>query len=292
MPSNEQRRQAARRKLRRQMERRAVAARRRRRVMAAASAVAVVVVFGVVYLVTAVGHDDKVSGSANAAGTSTSAAPVQTSNGPCKYTTTPSQPAPTGRDVGLPADPSPTPDTGTVDVTLHTNQGDIGLTLQRSAAPCTVQSFVHLVQTRFFDNTPCHRLTADEDPPLKVLQCGDPTGTGGGGPGYTIPDEKPTNLKLAPSTTPVPQGEEQPVVYPAGTVAMANTGQPDSGGSQFFLVYADSQLTPDYTVFGTVDPAGMQVLARIAAGGINPTNGPNDGAPKLTVTIQQAVVKD
>ncbi len=224
--------------------------------------------------------------------------PTEASNGPCRYRPTPAQPPPTDRRVGLPNDPSPTPDTGTVVINLRTNDGDIPLTLNRAQAPCTVQSFEFLARQRFFDDTPCHRLTDYASPPLKVLQCGDPTGTGSGGPGYTIPDEKPTTLRPAPSTAPLPPGEQASVIYPAGTIAMANTGQPNSGGSQFFLVYGDSQLPPDYAVFGTTSPAGLAVLDQIAAAGIivgtDPTSGAptsTDGRPKLAVTIRQAVVQ-
>jgi cyclophilin family peptidyl-prolyl cis-trans isomerase len=126
-----------------------------------------------------------------------------------------------------------------VSITLHTSQGDIPLTMPRAEAPCTVASFVFLAQKGYFNQTPCHRLTAADS--LKVLQCGDPTGTGTGGPGYTIPDENPTNLPPAP-------GAQGASLYARGTVAMANTGQPHSGGSQFFLVYANSELPPSYAV--------------------------------------------
>ena len=91
-----------------------------------------------------------------------------------------------------------------------------------------------------------------------MLQCGDPTGTGTGGPGYTIPDELPTDAGPSPRAA--------AVTYPRGTVAMAKTAQPNSGGSQFFLVYADSTLPPDYTVFGTIDDAGLATIDAIAAG--------------------------
>jgi cyclophilin family peptidyl-prolyl cis-trans isomerase len=117
---------------------------------------------------------------------------------------------------------------------------------------------------------------------FKVLQCGDPSGSGRGGPGYTIPDENPQGLKES--------AQGRTVIYPRGTVAMANTGQPHSGGSQFFVVWGDSTLPPSYAVFGTVDAASLAVLDKIAAAGVNPTNGPQDGAPKSPVTIQTAVV--
>jgi peptidyl-prolyl cis-trans isomerase B (cyclophilin B) len=297
VPSNEQRRQAAKRKLERQLTRRAERARRRRLTAVIVTVVAVVVVVGGIYFIATAGNGTSAAASSSTSPTPSAPPPV-TSKGPCRYTTTPSAPAPTGKDVGLPADPTSTPKTGTSQVLFKTSQGNIPMTLDKAEAPCTVQSILHLVTSKFLDNTPCHRLTDYPNPnPLFVLQCGDPTGSGSGGPGYTIPDEKPKNLKPAPTTTPVPAGSPVPVVYPAGTLAMANTGQPNTGGSQFFLVYKDSQLPANYTVFGTVTPAGLDVLNKIAAGGItpgtDPTSGqptPNDGKPKKAVTITQAVV--
>jgi peptidyl-prolyl cis-trans isomerase B (cyclophilin B) len=156
-----------------------------------------------------------------------------------------------------------------VRVVLWTNQGLIPLVLDRAAAPCTVQSFLHLTRSRFYDHTTCHRLTAY--PTLSVLQCGDPSGTGEGGPGYRYRDELPTDLPPAPTD---PTGVRR--LYARGVLAMANAG-PDTNGSQFFLVYKDSALRPNYTIFGHVDPLGLRTLDRIAAGGITPT--PEDPAP-------------
>src|SRR5690606_38169872 len=119
-------------------------------------------------------------------------------------------------------------------------------------------SFKHLADKGFFDKTKCHRLTTEG---IKVLQCGDPEGTGEGGPGYNIPDE---NLDALGKP-----GKQGTVTYPAGTVAMANTGEPDSGGSQFFLVYEDSELPPSYTPFGTMDKAGLQTVAGVAKAGVS-----------------------
>ena len=210
--------------------------------------------------------------------------PPKVTPGPCKYTETPDDPSP--RPVSLPRDPRRTPNRGTVDVDLKTTQGNIKLTLTRPKAPCTVQSFVHLAEHRFYDRTTCHRLTAY--PTLKVLQCGDPKGNGEGGPGYSYKDELPTDLKPAPND---PTGERR--IYPRGTLAMANAG-PNTNGSQFFLVIADSVLRPNYTVFGTVDAAGLAVLDKVAAGGIVPTPeapAPVDGTPVRTTTINKAKVR-
>ncbi|WP_247662043.1 peptidylprolyl isomerase [Micromonospora sp. U21] len=226
--------------------------------------------------------DAVTASAAPSAGTDAATRPPRTTHGPCAYTETPDEPA--ARPVPLPPDPRRTPDRGTVRVTLATNHGPIGLTLDRAAAPCTVQSFLHLVRKRFYDRTSCHRLTAY--PTLSVLQCGDPSGTGEGGPGYRYGDELPTGLPPAPTD---PTGVRR--LYERGVLSMANAG-PDTNGSQFFLVYADSALRPDYTIFGEVDAAGLATLDRIAAGGVAPTAedpAPVDGAPALPVDIRRAV---
>lgn len=258
MPTNKQRRQAAQRHLQRQLERRAELARRRRRnvlIVATIAAVAVVVVAGL--LIAGIGGGSK---KPTAAGGS-SAAPDS-----CSYT---KDSAPTGgKDVGTP--PSKVATTGTTQVTMTTNFGALGLTLDHAEAPCASAALVYLSQKHFFDNTTCHRETSSAG--LKVLQCGDPTGTGTGGPGFQYPTH----------TT----GKE---TYKRGTIAMANSGQ-GFDGSQFFLVYGDSQLPPSYTVVGTIDDAGLKVLDTIAANGNNGANGPGDGAPNKPVTIQSMTV--
>ncbi len=144
-------------------------------------------------------------------------------------------------------------------LTLATNRGEIKLTLLPKSAPCTVNSFVSLAKQGYFDGTKCHRLV-----PGFVLQCGDPSATGTGGPGYSFEDEL--------------SGEE---TYPAGTLAMANSGE-DTNGSQFFIVLADATLPPSYTVFGSVDAAGLAVAKEIEADG----NGADGIAPAKDVVIK------
>src|SRR5688572_6349768 len=138
--------------------------------------------------------------------------PPRVTKGPCAYAETPDDPA--ARRVPLPPDPRHTP-TREKNAVLKTNHGRIGLTLLADKAPCTVQSFAHLVKHKFYDRTICHRLTAY--PTLKVLQCGDPSGTGSGGPGYSYKDELPTFLP------PVPDRPDR-VFYARGVLAMANAG--------------------------------------------------------------------
>ncbi|MFI7674081.1 peptidylprolyl isomerase [Actinophytocola sp. NPDC049390] len=278
MPSNEQRRQAAKRKLERQLARRAERAKRRRIWGVSITVVAVVAAVGLVYWLVNLGPGDSEAATNNTTPTDTPA--ENTTDGACAFKENPAEQS--DKSPGMPEDPAETPNTGTVAVTLKTSQGDIPITLDRAKAPCTVQSIEHLVTSKFFDGTTCHRLTTSEG--LKVLQCGDPKGDGTGGPGYTIPDELPTDLKPAA----VGQGA---VTYPRGTLAMANAG-PSTGGSQFFLVYGDSTLPPNYTVFGSVGAPGLATIDKIAKGGLTPgPNGPQDGTPKLPVEIETAAVQ-
>ncbi|HEY0454620.1 peptidylprolyl isomerase [Actinophytocola sp.] len=277
MPSNEQRRQAAKRKLERQLARRAERAKRRRIWGVGLTVIVVVAVVGLVYWLTNLGPD-KSQAAANPSDTQSAGT---TTKGPCAYAESAAAQPP--KNVGMPEDPAKTPNTGTVKVTLKTNQGQIPLTLDRAKAPCTVQSMEHLVKEKFFDSTTCHRLTASAG--LKVLQCGDPKGDGTGGPGYSIPDELPKDLANAPANA-----SGQPLkLYERGMLAMANSG-PNSGGSQYFMVYGDSTLPPNYTVFGQVSESGLRVIDKIAKAGITPGNSPDDGAPKKPVQVQSATI--
>ncbi|MGF7120939.1 peptidylprolyl isomerase [Rhodococcus sp. TAF43] len=169
---------------------------------------------------------------------------------------------------------------GTVPVALATDAGPIGLTLDRAKAPCTVNSFVSLTEQAYYDGTPCHRISTV--PGLGMLQCGDPSGRGSGGPGYQYANEYPTNQFAANDPA-----LNNPVVYPRGTVAMANAGA-DTNGSQFFLVFEDSLLQPNYTVVGTISDEGLATLDKIAAAGVKGSTSPGDGAPTNPVTIETA----
>jgi peptidyl-prolyl cis-trans isomerase B (cyclophilin B) len=258
VPGMERRRALARAKLERQMARRAAGARRRRRIQAglgAAVAVAVVVA-GVWFLVTRVGTGSDTVSAPNAAAAA------------CAYVKAPGgQEA--ARDVGVPT-VEDVVKTGTQTVTLKTNMGTIAAQLDLAGAPCAAHSFVHLAEQKYFDGTTCHRLTdrVVAGKGAYVLQCGDPTGTGHGGPGYQFADEN------------LPTGKSP--AYPAGTLAMANAGS-DTNGSQFFIVYKDSTaFDPAYTVFGTVT-SGLDVVQKIAGQGTK--DGSVDGPPKRPVRI-------
>jgi peptidyl-prolyl cis-trans isomerase B (cyclophilin B) len=197
-------------------------------------------------------------------------------NGKCVYT--PSGTA--SRNVTL---PPATPDlTAKYTATITTNRGTIVMDLFGKQAPCTVGSFVSLASQKYFNNTPCHRLTTKD---IYVLQCGDPTGTGSGGPGYGFNGENLTSLKQVPiagSTTTL-------AVYPVGIVAMANTGQPGSNGSQFFLVYKKTQLGDNYTPFGQI-VSGLNIIQAVANAGSDNSNGTGDGHPKEKVQIESVTI--
>lgn len=291
MPTNEQRRANAKRKLERQLERRAKQAKTRRIVLiAAASIVAVAVIAAVVITLVNTKHDQK-SNAAASTTTSASTSPETTTPGPpnqaaalppfkpsadvganCQY---PASSEPAAKQVKPPRTGKVPTDPAQVSASMVTNQGHIGLMLANNESPCTVNSFASLIGQKYFDNSKCHRLTTSQG--LGVLQCGDPKGDGTGGPGYQFANEYPTD-QYPPND---PKAQE-PVLYPRGTLAMANAG-PGTNGSQFFLVYKDSQLPPQYTVFGTIQPDGLATLDKIAKAGV--AGGGEDGAPATEVTI-------
>ncbi len=193
----------------------------------------------------------------------------------CQY---PRTAGPAGKQAAPPPTGKASTDPATIGLTIVTDRGRIPLQLANNESPCTVSSFVNLAQQAYFDNTECHRLTTART--LSVLQCGDAKGDGTGGPGYQFTNEFPT-IQYPPGEPAL----QVPVVYPKGTLAMANAG-PGTNGSQFFMVYRDSLLPPNYTIFGTVSPAGLAVIDKIAAGGV--AGGGDDGKPVNEVTITSA----
>jgi len=153
--------------------------------------------------------------------------------------------------------------------TFDTNCGNIVVTTVGAKAPITITQLATLAKGGYFDNSLCHRLTTQG---LYVLQCGDPTATGSGGPKFTYRDE---NLPMATENN-----------YPAGTVAMANSG-PGTNGSQFFLVFADTTLGANYTIWGTITQ-GLDIVKAIAKAGVK--SGGADGTPNQTVAINRVIV--
>lgn len=265
MSSSKDQRAAARARLEREMALRAEAARRRRKLQASiAGGVAVLLVaVGTVSLVLALRDDDK--------DTKQSATPA------CTWLDVPAGQANQQTvDVGTP--PTDPPRTGTTNMTINTNFGAIEVDIDRAKVPCTAASMEYLANQGFFDGTKCHRMFDG------VLQCGDPSARGEGyretdgtgGPAYRYGSE---NLP----------GDKQPP-YPTGVVAMANNGQPDSTGSQFFIVYKDQYLPPDYTILGTVTK-GLDVVEEATKAGLTPfTEGGIDGNPKSDIILESVRV--
>jgi peptidyl-prolyl cis-trans isomerase B (cyclophilin B) len=298
VPTNEQRRANAKRKLERQLEHRAKQAKTRRILLiAAGSIVAVAVIAAVVLTIINTKHEHK-SNTAATTTTSSSSSPETTTATPgqpaqipplppfkpsadlganCQY---PASPQPAAKQVKPPRTGKIPTDPAQVSASMVTNQGHIGLLLANNESPCTVNSFASLIGQKYFDDTKCHRLTTSQG--LAVLQCGDPKGDGTGGPGYQFANEYPTDQY--PPNDPKAQ---DPVLYPRGTLAMANAG-PGTNGSQFFLVYKDSQLPPQYTVFGTIQADGLATLDKIAKAGV--AGGGEDGAPASEVLIKSILL--
>ena len=272
MATNEQRREAAKRKLERQIEHRQQQAKRNRAIAAAVTAGAVVVIIGLVVFFATRGGD------APAAQAKPQGQQQPTLRIPTERVAVPERPKPlpnpvtcsypdsgnAAKKVSPPKDGT-VPSKGTVDVTMSTTAGDIGLTLDRSLAPCTVNSMLNLIKQDYYEGSSCHRLGTQG---LQMLQCGDPTGTGSGGPGYRFADETFPQLH-----------------YGRGLVAMANSG-PDTNGSQFFLVYGEAQLNPDYTVFGTISDEGLATLDKVARAGIGQPGPTGDGTGRPAMPVK------
>jgi peptidyl-prolyl cis-trans isomerase B (cyclophilin B) len=263
----ERQRQLARARYQRQQERRMQHRHKTRTRALATGAVCVLAAIGVggYFLFGAGGGKSAAaSPSASASASSSAAAAVAEPAHHCTYTAG----GTAARKVSLP--PSSPDYKASYQATIATSRGTIVIDLLNSKATCTVNSFVHLAGQKYFNNTNCHRLTTSG---IYVLQCGDPTGTGSGTPGYGFANENLTGA-----------------TYTAGTVAMANTGQPNSNGSQFFLVYKNSPLPASYTPFGRITQ-GLAVLSDIAKAGSDNANGSGDGHPKEKVVIESVSIK-
>ena len=282
---NERQRRQARERHRRQQEQRVVRQRQvRQRWLIGLSGVLVLALVGsLLFVFLPGGKAKKASASASK---SPSASPTATATAVaepahhCSYASA----TPVAKKVSF---PPATPDyTDSYQATLNTNQGKITFNLLNSKATCTVNSFVHLAEAGYFNNSQCHRLVTSG---IYVLQCGDPSATattkltcsttstiGAGTPGYDFASENLTGAK-----------------YPAGTVAMANEGTASSNGSQFFIVYKDSTsgLTASYTPFAPVS-SGLGIVQNMAKDGYSCQYAQSGGgAPKKKVIIDSVTIK-
>jgi peptidyl-prolyl cis-trans isomerase B (cyclophilin B) len=282
-------RRLARERYQRQQEQRMERARKMRRRAAVITSACVVIALGLGSFFLFTGGSGK-SAAASPTATATPSAtasptPTAIAEGSeplhtCTYTKS----GTAAKTVGL---PSATPDyTAKYTATIKTNRGNIVISLLNSKATCTVNSFVHLVETGFYNNTQCHRMVTSG---IYVLQCGDPYATattkitcsttslvGQGTPGYEYQSENLTNAK-----------------YTAGTLAMANSGTANSNGSQFFIVYRDitsGNLAPNYTPFGTIT-SGLGIVQNVAKGGTSCSYSAGGGAPKEKVIVDSVTIK-
>ncbi|PZG20795.1 peptidylprolyl isomerase [Nonomuraea aridisoli] len=272
--------QLAREHYERQMQRRKEREQKAKRAAIIGSTAGVVVVVGgIVTAVAMLGGNDTGTEAASSSSSSPAATaqataaagpkPYDATTGTCDYVADTS--GGQVKDVGMPpakADTKPAEKT----MTFKTNLGDIVVELNNAKAPCTTNSLEFLAKKNYYDGSKCHRLGSDNFP---MLQCGDPTAKadgksqdGSGGPGYVMAEE---NL----------QGAQ----YKRGVMAMAKTSAPGSTGSQFFLVYGDIGLTPDYTPVGTITK-GLDILDKVNKAGIITDMGDGTGAPKQTVEIK------
>jgi peptidyl-prolyl cis-trans isomerase B (cyclophilin B) len=264
-------RAAARARLEKEMAERSAAARKRRQRQAViGSALAmVVVVAGTVWLVTALsGGDDK---------DGTTAAAPQAGTTSCVWNPDASGNPNLKKVDGTP--PTQVPNVGNAVMTIDTNLGPIKVAVDKSKVPCTAANFEFLASKKFWDGTKCHRLVNAAE--FKVLQCGDPNAKGkgyretdgAGGPPYQYAEEN------------LPVGKEP--AYPAGVIAMAKTQAPSTTGSQFFMVFGDTKLSPDYTVLGTIT-AGLDIVKKVGAAGDDAAFKAEAGGghPKLETVIK------
>jgi peptidyl-prolyl cis-trans isomerase B (cyclophilin B) len=282
---NERQRRIARERHRRQQEQRLARQRqmRKRGLIGGGALLAAALVASLLVVFLPNGSAKKPAASASKSATPSPTATATAVAEPahhCSYTAT----TPVARKVSF---PSATPDyAASYQATINTNLGKITFNLLNSKATCTVNSFVHLAEAGYFNNSQCHRLVTSG---IYVLQCGDPTATatatlkcsttsniGAGTPGYDFASENLTGAK-----------------YTAGTVAMANQGTATSNGSQFFIVYQDSTsgLTASYTPFATVS-SGLGIVQNVAKDGYSCQYAQSGGgAPKKKVIIDSVTIK-
>ncbi|MBO4204951.1 peptidylprolyl isomerase [Micromonospora echinofusca] len=261
--SRDRQRKLARAKLDRQMARRAAATRRRRRIQAGigATLALVLIVLGSVWALGGFDPEPK----------------QDTAQDQCAWTPQDASANSHLSDVGTPATTG-LPTSGTRPMTITTNQGaPVTVELDLAAAPCAGASLAHLAGRSFYDNTKCHEITAEG-----ALRCGDPSGTGLGGPTYTFFSENTPSAPASPAA-------DAPVAYPKGTVAMISS-PPGANGSQFLIFFKDHRATqPAYPIVGKVT-GGLDVVEKIGA---LPTVDNGSGAkvkPQTDVVIQSLTV--
>ena len=260
----ERQRKLARERMLRQQARRAERARKARQITIVAVVCCVVVGLGIggYFLFAGPGGGKAAAVSATSSATPSASTQVEPATA-CSYQAS----GTAARNVGLP--PAKPDSKASYQATIHTNRGDVVIDLLNTKATCTVNSFVYLAAKKYFNGTHCHRLTTID--PF-VLQCGDPTGTGSGSPGYKFANENLAGAKYTP-----------------GTVAMANSG-PNTNGSQFFIVYKNSKLAASYTPFGEV-VKGLGIIQNVAKAGSDNANAAGDGHPKEKVVIESVTIK-
>lgn len=271
--SNKRERDLARAKFERQQQRRAEeksSRRRRNQIVAVVAGLAVVAAATLAIVLSSRTDSSPVAAdptpSATSSPSSSGSPSPSTSGSPCAAAATPTVKTATWTaPPGIALKPK-----STYFIKLDTNCGSIDIEVDQKA-PKTADSMIFLANQGFFTDSDCPRLTTDG---LFVLQCGSPTNNTQGGPGYTVPDE---NLPKAGTGN-----------YPAGTVAMANAGA-GTAGSQFFIVYKDTTLPPNYTIWGKV-VSGLDVVTKVASAGVQ--GGGADGKPAQPIVISKATTRE
>lgn len=273
MAGKDRKKELARLHYERQQRQRAIRHARARRAKIIGTVVAVVVIaVGGVGVTWAMNRSNNPKNTAAAGITATPTPSVTAKPGECAYQPVTAQAGQQVKNVGR---PPVKPVKGTYQMTIDTSLGKIVAKLDPKAA-CTVNSFRYLAGKNFFDNTRCHRLVTSG---IKVLQCGDPSGTGTGGPAYGFANEN----------VPKAGGSGGQATYKRGVIAMAHSSAPNSNGSQFFIVYGDSPLPADYTVFGEITQ-GMGVVDSVAKAGAAPADQSGNTAPKKKIEIKDLTV--